>query len=497
MKRLALVSLLLAAAAGAQTVKVPPVRTVATLGACVDGKPKIVAVTDGSSATDCSSGGGSYDVECHCANGSWGAPAAAAGTVTSIAVSVPSALLTVSGTPVTTSGTFDFELAAWDANCIFAGPASGAAAAGTCRALVAADLPAATTSNRGGVVLSTDGEATAGEAVQATDARLTNARTPSAHASSHAAAGSDPVTLAQSQVTNLTSDLAGKAAASHAHAAGDITSGQLGVANGGTGAASLTAYAPVCGGTTSTGAVQSCGTGQSNAGYVYTSNGASAPPSWQAASGGGIGGSVGSTDNAIPRADGTGGATLQGDSLVTISDAGHMVFSGNWGFSGADSNGMRLTTTSLDTPGRFLIQDRLGTTPFAYNDGYVYSPGGSALFLGSDIFGTGLTVTGFAVTAPSAGVPASASAMAFSVFADRVQIRSGACLAWSTSVTDSDASSAATGAQICLTPTDTPPSCGDASRGAIYFDDSLGEHCGCRGTTGAASWQQLDGGGAC
>lgn len=34
--------------------------------------------------------------------------------------------------------------------------------------------------------------------------------TPSAHASTHAAAGSDPLTLAQSQITNLTSDLAAK-----------------------------------------------------------------------------------------------------------------------------------------------------------------------------------------------------------------------------------------------------------------------------------------------
>lgn len=39
---------------------------------------------------------------------------------------------------------------------------------------------------------------------------------PSAHASSHAAAGSDPVTLAQSQITSLTTDLAGKASTSHA-----------------------------------------------------------------------------------------------------------------------------------------------------------------------------------------------------------------------------------------------------------------------------------------
>lgn len=43
------------------------------------------------------------------------------------------------------------------------------------------------------------------------DARLANARTPTSHASSHAAAGSDPLTLAQSQVTGLTDALAAKA----------------------------------------------------------------------------------------------------------------------------------------------------------------------------------------------------------------------------------------------------------------------------------------------
>jgi len=51
-----------------------------------------------------------------------------------------------------------------------------------------------------------------GTAVITTDSRLSDARTPTAHASSHAAGGSDEVTLAQSQVTNLTTDLAGKAA---------------------------------------------------------------------------------------------------------------------------------------------------------------------------------------------------------------------------------------------------------------------------------------------
>ncbi len=44
------------------------------------------------------------------------------------------------------------------------------------------------------------------------DATVTNARTPTAHAASHASAGSDPLTLSESQVTNLSTDLAGKVA---------------------------------------------------------------------------------------------------------------------------------------------------------------------------------------------------------------------------------------------------------------------------------------------
>jgi hypothetical protein len=43
------------------------------------------------------------------------------------------------------------------------------------------------------------------------DSRLTDARTPTAHASSHGSGQSDEITIAQSQVTNLTTDLAGKA----------------------------------------------------------------------------------------------------------------------------------------------------------------------------------------------------------------------------------------------------------------------------------------------
>jgi hypothetical protein len=52
---------------------------------------------------------------------------------------------------------------------------------------------------------------TAGTVAAGDDGRMTNSRTPTAHASSHASAGSDPITIAESQVTNLISDLAAKA----------------------------------------------------------------------------------------------------------------------------------------------------------------------------------------------------------------------------------------------------------------------------------------------
>lgn len=67
-------------------------------------------------------------------------PAPGTGTVTSVAVAVPAALLTVSGSPVTTSGTITLALAAQSANVILAGPTTGAAAAPSFRAIVPADL---------------------------------------------------------------------------------------------------------------------------------------------------------------------------------------------------------------------------------------------------------------------------------------------------------------------------------------------------------------------
>lgn len=62
-----------------------------------------------------------------------------------------------------------------------------------------------------------------------------------------------------------------------------FTGGTLTVANGGTGIATTTAYGVICGGTTSTGALQNAGAGSS--GQVLVSGGSSALPSFSASSG--------------------------------------------------------------------------------------------------------------------------------------------------------------------------------------------------------------------
>jgi hypothetical protein len=70
-----------------------------------------------------------------------GEPGSGSGTVTSVGLTLPGEL-SVSGSPVTASGTLTAAWASQDANLVFAGPASGAAAAPTMRALVDADIPA-------------------------------------------------------------------------------------------------------------------------------------------------------------------------------------------------------------------------------------------------------------------------------------------------------------------------------------------------------------------
>lgn len=84
-------------------------------------------------------------------NGVLVATSAGAGTVTSVALTVPS-ILSVAGSPITSSGTLAVTLATQTANLVFASPGSGGAATPTFRALVTADLPATSAGNLSGTV---------------------------------------------------------------------------------------------------------------------------------------------------------------------------------------------------------------------------------------------------------------------------------------------------------------------------------------------------------
>jgi len=124
---------------------------------CSTGKPLTLWLMNESSATDCdATAGGSTPALCCCdgdASPAWAACAAAggSGTVTSVGLTMP-AEFSVSGSPVTTSGTLAVTEATQTANTVYAGPTSGGAAAPGYRALVSADIPnnAANTSGNAG-----------------------------------------------------------------------------------------------------------------------------------------------------------------------------------------------------------------------------------------------------------------------------------------------------------------------------------------------------------
>lgn len=118
-----------------------------------------------------------------CEQDGTGCPAAGAGSVTSVAATFPD-FLTVSGSPITTTGTLAVTLATQPAGRVFAGPASGADAAPGFRDLVATDIPAlsyltgitgeeladlsdvSAKSGTGTVVVTTTGAQTSGDCVE-------------------------------------------------------------------------------------------------------------------------------------------------------------------------------------------------------------------------------------------------------------------------------------------------------------------------------------------
>lgn len=73
----------------------------------------------------------------------------ATGTVISVGLSLPGSVFSISGSPVTTSGTLTGSFISQSANTVLAGPTSGGGAAPAFRALVAADLPVGSLSDSG------------------------------------------------------------------------------------------------------------------------------------------------------------------------------------------------------------------------------------------------------------------------------------------------------------------------------------------------------------
>lgn len=124
-------------------------------------------------------------------NGSGTLSWAAVGTVSSVGLSLP-AIFSVSGSPITTSGTLTASLANQNANLVFSGPSSGGAAVPSFRSLVALDLP------NTAVAAGSYGSITqVGTFTVDAQGRLT-------------AASNVAIQISQSQVTNLVTDLANK-----------------------------------------------------------------------------------------------------------------------------------------------------------------------------------------------------------------------------------------------------------------------------------------------
>ena len=119
-----------------------------------------------------------------------------------------------------------------------------------------------------------------------------------------------PAALTRANDTNVTLTLSGTPSTALLEAT-EITagwSGQLAIGRGGTGDSSFTAYMPVCGGTTTTGALQSVSTSGAEEGYVLTYVSGSALPTWQSVS-----------SEAVTTVDGDSGSATPSSGVLTIS----------------------------------------------------------------------------------------------------------------------------------------------------------------------------------
>lgn len=263
--------------------------------------------------------------------------------VTSVALSLPS-ILTVSGSPVTSSGTLTGTLTTQAVNTIFAGPSSGAGVAPTFRSLTTADIP-------------TLNQNTTGTAANITATSNSTLTTLSA------------LSLPGSQVSG---NISGNAA--------NVT-GTVAIGNGGTGqstaAAAFNALAPV---TTTGDLIVGNGTNSSTRlaiganNYVLTSNGTTA--SWAASSGSGatISNDTSTSTNLYPLfANATSGAVAT-------------VYTGNANYLYKPSTG-ELTSTAMISSNGIQINSKTVAAS------YTIATGNNGLSAGPVSVSTGITVT--------------------------------------------------------------------------------------------------------
>ncbi len=339
----------------------------------------------------------------------WVVPPIGTGTVTSVGLVLP-AELTVSNSPVTTSGNLTGTWASQTTGKVFASP-NGSTGIPSFRSLATADLP-------------TVGVAQGGTgAVTLTGVLFGNGTSP--------ISGENPLTVVHggSGAATLTGLLVGNGTGAFStlaipltavnggtgastltgvlvgHGTSAVTAeGPLTVANGGSGAASQTAYAVLTGGTNSTGAYQSVAS-VGTSGQVLTSNGASALPSFQSPSGG--------TVTSVSGSGGTTGLTLTGGPITTTGTLtlGGMLAIANGGSGatshtayavlagGTTSGGAIQSVASLGASGQVLTSAGAGALPtWATNTGGI-----SGLTIGTLPKATSATTIGNSIMAEDTG----------------------------------------------------------------------------------------------
>ncbi len=187
------------------------------------------------------------------------------------------------------------------------------------------------------------------------------------------------------------------------------------VPNGGTGLASVVAYAPIVGGTTTTGNLQSVAS-VGAAGQVLTSNGAGALPSFQAVAGGG-GGSVTSVAASVPSIFSLAGSpiTTTGTLAMTYSGTALPVANGGTGQTTftdgqlliGNSTGGTLSKATLTAGTNITITNSAGGILIDASGTTGVAQGANNAFTGANTFGTAVTPIAITAGAANATTPPS------------------------------------------------------------------------------------------